>query len=98
MVLDATGASGNLKPGHEGPQRKRPRLADRNVGGRSSEKRVDEEVGCEVGDKPSKRADDAEPMPSEELHNSSSASALPSNTAARCYRIILARHCLRYTD
>ncbi|KAH9000126.1 hypothetical protein EDB92DRAFT_1829472 [Lactarius akahatsu] len=28
MVLDTSGASWNLKPGHEGPQRKRPHLAD----------------------------------------------------------------------
>ena len=36
MVLDTSGASWNLKPGHEGPQRKRPHLAD--VSGSSSGK------------------------------------------------------------
>ena len=36
MVLDTSGASWNLKPGHEGPQRKRPPLAD--VSGSSSGK------------------------------------------------------------
>jgi DNA mismatch repair protein PMS2 len=38
MVLDTTGASWNLKPGHEGPQRKRSLLADANVSGSSSGK------------------------------------------------------------
>jgi hypothetical protein len=36
MVLDTTGASWNLKPGHEGPSRKRPHMAD--VSGSSSGK------------------------------------------------------------
>jgi DNA mismatch repair protein PMS2 len=38
MVLDTTGASWNLKPGHEGPQRKRSHLTDVNVSGSSSGK------------------------------------------------------------
>jgi hypothetical protein len=56
IVLDTTGASWNLKPGHEGQQRKCPHLADVNISGRSSEKMADEEDGdddgCEVSDKP----------------------------------------------
>jgi hypothetical protein len=119
MVLDTTGASWNLKPDHEDPQRKRPHLADVSVSGRSSERGVDEEDGREVGDKASpstnvvdemtavdhpdsedevpkskpkpkpqvrapvsKGADDAEPTSTKELHDSSSASAAVSNTAA----------------
>jgi hypothetical protein len=62
MVLDTTGASWNLKLGHEGPQRKRPHLADVNVSGRSSERGVDEEVGREVSDKPSPSTDVVDEM------------------------------------